>query len=66
MYVNYEKYGFTHISSIYTDRRKNKVMRNQVNIQMPMLTKHVTNLNMIAFQIKSAYLMEIIMRSKKH
>ena len=41
-------------------------MRKQVNIQMPTLAKDVTNLNMIAFWIKSAYLMEIIMRSKKH
>ena len=37
----------THISSIYTNRRKK--IRNQVNIQMPILSKHVTNLNMIAF-----------------
>ena len=31
------------------NNRKNEVMRNQVNIKMPIVSKHVTNLNMIAF-----------------
>ena len=39
----------TYISSIYSNIKRNKIMRNQVNIQMPILSKHVTNLNMIAF-----------------